>query len=89
MHHRADAGKIENPLSGAGGEVGVRVVGIQRRSCVTVKFFETPRSVFLLPCSARKLLAVDCLERSAVAVGHHQHVTTHPCSTSIASLIYP
>ena len=34
---------------------------------VTVKFFETPRSVFLLPCSARKLLAVDCLERSAVA----------------------
>ena len=33
---------------------------------VTVKFFETPRSVFLLPCSARKLLAVDCLERSAV-----------------------
>ncbi len=31
---------------------------------VTVKFFETPRSVFLLPCSARKLLAVDCLERS-------------------------
>ena len=34
---------------------------------VTVKFFETPRSVFLLPCSARKLLAVDCHERSAVA----------------------
>ena len=33
---------------------------------VTVKFFETPRSVFLLPCSARKLLAVDCLERSVV-----------------------
>lgn len=46
---------------------GIRLSeGFEPDERVTVKFFETPRSVFLLPCSARKLLAVDCLERSAV-----------------------
>ena len=44
-------------------EIGTRLL---TKKTVMVKFFETPRSVFLLPCSARKLLAVDCLERSAV-----------------------